>query len=411
MAKYQPGGSVEAKAVSYLNARARHPPSFFAGADWDSTSLGNRSGNLGLAFLNMYTMMFTGRNTPETYGELFSWEEHQPSMNWATNGRGAIPGCGLQILEVQERVYSFLLACCRDLLHDMSEGDLLGAPVQPEPPRLSTAEPGIDSLATVASEAPYRVPAHLDLGRLKELIEGRRTVAEDHIWTLREDPSYFADVVFEMMEHRQEMLPDKLGQKHPLIRPRPSRRFWERIFGFMMADTYFPLVIWDDLLSQITHLQSLTEKYAGKIDPDKDLPAELFDAYLKLWYSLERYFEGPIGSLRTNVPSSPPLRSYYARELDGGDLNKIFVSYSGKARKDPKVHRLLWIFETLWNPQMLVSAGLKTLMDELERTIQEPSIRALITPRVAGMIADLSILAECRHQISLYQPWASTFFQ
>lgn len=57
-------------------------------------------------------------------------------MNWATNGRGTIPGHGLQILEAQERVYDFLSARCRDL-HDMSEEDLLGAPVQPEPPRLS----------------------------------------------------------------------------------------------------------------------------------------------------------------------------------------------------------------------------------------------------------------------------------
>lgn len=30
-----------------------------------------------------------------------------------------------------------------------------------------------------------------------------------------------------------------------------------------------------------------------------------------------------------NVPSFPPLRSYYAREFDGADLNKIFMSYSG----------------------------------------------------------------------------------
>lgn len=53
------------------------------------------------------------------------------------------------------------------------------------------------------------------------------------------------------------MLPDSLGQKHSLIRPRLSKRFWEKIFGFMMADTYFSLVIMDDWLSLITHLQLL----------------------------------------------------------------------------------------------------------------------------------------------------------
>jgi len=29
------------------------------------------------------------------------------------------------------------------------------------------------------------------------------------------------------------------------------------------------------------------------------------------------------------------------------------------------------------------------------------------SPRVTGMIADLSIMAECRHQVSLFQTWAS----
>lgn len=41
------------------------------------------------------------------------------------------PGEGLQVLEIQERLYGFLLACCRDILHDVSEKDLRGAPVQP----------------------------------------------------------------------------------------------------------------------------------------------------------------------------------------------------------------------------------------------------------------------------------------
>ncbi|BCR84490.1 uncharacterized protein ACHE_11892S [Aspergillus chevalieri] len=61
-------------------------------------------------------------------------------------------------------------SCCQDILHDISEEDSRGGPVQPEPPRFSTAEPGIDSLAAVASEAPYRVWAHLDLESFKKLI-------------------------------------------------------------------------------------------------------------------------------------------------------------------------------------------------------------------------------------------------
>lgn len=66
------------------------------------------------------------------------------------------------------------------------------------------------------------------------------------------------------------------------------------------------------------------------------------------------------------------------------------------------------VLRTLWDSQQLHLAGLKTVMDELERALQDdPYVRALVSPRVASMFADLSILAECRHQVSLYQPWAS----
>lgn len=70
-------------------------------------------------------------------------------------------------------------------------------PIQPEPPALSTSETSLALLATVAAEAPYRLPASLNLTRLKAIVAAKRSAAEDHIWSLREDPGYFADVVLE----------------------------------------------------------------------------------------------------------------------------------------------------------------------------------------------------------------------
>jgi hypothetical protein len=49
----------------------------------------------------------------------------------------------------------------------------------------------------VIREAPYRVTALLDIGSLRALVLAHRNEAEDHIWLLREDPGYFAEVVFE----------------------------------------------------------------------------------------------------------------------------------------------------------------------------------------------------------------------
>lgn len=56
------------------------------------------------------------------------------------------------------------------------------------------------------AEAPYRVPAQLDLERIEALPSARKLAAQDHLWALREDPGYFSDTLPEIAEHRPEML-------------------------------------------------------------------------------------------------------------------------------------------------------------------------------------------------------------
>lgn len=49
-------------------------------------------------------------------------------------------------------------------------------------------------------------------------------------------------------------------------------------------------------------------------------------------------------------------------------------------------------------------------MDEVERIVHnDPQTRELLTPRVRSLLSDLSVMAECKQQIALFQPWASTF--
>lgn len=101
-----------------------------------------------------------------------------------------------------------------------------GIPIQPEPPAVSTLETGLSLLATVAAEAPYRLPASLNLSRLKAIVAAKRSAAEDHIWSLREDPGYFADAALVRKEHRRELLPGTEGRQHPLL-----SHIWKRNFG------------------------------------------------------------------------------------------------------------------------------------------------------------------------------------
>ncbi|KAK3804835.1 MAG: hypothetical protein J3Q66DRAFT_361619 [Benniella sp.] len=396
----------------FLNARARNFPSAFSAADHQSFRFAITTGKVSAAFLNEHTMMFTGRNTPETYGQLYSWDENDDAASWLFTERGVHPGFGLLILEVQERIYHFLLECCLQILHDMPRESLMddNSPIEPEPPALSIAEDRSNSLAAVAAMTPYRLPANLNLAHLQDLVAAKRSAAEDHIWSLREDPGYFADFVLGMKEHRQELLPDIKGRQHSLIRPHPSKRFWDRVVGGVITEAYFYLEIWNDLQSQIGKVMSLQQKHEGAIKYDDDLPNELLEAFLELEFSLTQYAKGPIEVLKTIVVASPPLRASFVRLPEEGNSNNIQVVQKPGSAWDKTQSRLMWLFQVLWDDHRRHLCGLSPILDEMERLVEnDPKARNLFSSQVASMVADLSLISECLRQISLYEPWASSF--
>ncbi|KAG0004385.1 hypothetical protein BGZ79_009456 [Entomortierella chlamydospora] len=391
----------------FLNARARNFPSAFSAADHESFRFATTSGKVTAAFLNEYTMMFTGRNTPESYGQLYSWDENDDAASWLFSQRGVHPGYGLQILEVQERIYHFLLECCFQILHEMPRESLAidDSPIESEPPALwcglSRCHRYNGSISSTAS---------LDLARLQNLVAAMRSAIEDHICSLREDPSYFADTMLDMKEHRQETLPDTKGREHSLMRPYPSKRFWDRVAGNVVAEAYQFFELWNNLHSLIGRVMSLKQKYEGTIKYEDDLPKDLLEAFLELEFGLSQYVKGPIEILKTTVVASPPLRASFVRLPEEGSNSIIRVVQKPGSTWDTTQGRLMWLFQTLWDEQQRHLCGLPLILDEMERLVQnDPKTRNLFSSRVASTVADLSLMSECQRQISLYQPWASSF--
>ena len=182
------------------------------------------------------------------------------------------PGQGIIILEMQQRVMQFLVDCCRGILHDIPEPLLLSDqyPPKPNPTLQMETVNGFASLAVMAAEAPYRAPASLDLARLESLLTARMSAAADHIWSLREDPSYFADALSEIKEHRQEMIKDTNGQVHPLFKVHREEILWERVIGNVIANAYLGHEVWAELHRQVQQLQLLQAKYEKDISPAED---------------------------------------------------------------------------------------------------------------------------------------------
>ncbi|KAK5703364.1 hypothetical protein LTR17_022191 [Elasticomyces elasticus] len=173
----------------FLHARGRHTPDWFASADENSAYFTIVTAAHVPRFLNLYTMHF--RKDPKRYGEIIHWGNDMQAFEDMKSRRDMLPGHGLMVLEIQERIYHFLVDCCRAILHDIPASEMTTHkyPMQCEPAINDDVTTGFASLSIMASEAPYRLPAKYDLTPLRSLFSARVAAAEDNIWSLREDPS------------------------------------------------------------------------------------------------------------------------------------------------------------------------------------------------------------------------------
>jgi hypothetical protein len=64
-------------------------------------------------------MLLSGQTTTESYGKLLAWAEHEDAFDMMMNGIGLQPGGGLLVLEIQEKILSFLVQCAEIILHDV----------------------------------------------------------------------------------------------------------------------------------------------------------------------------------------------------------------------------------------------------------------------------------------------------
>lgn len=277
--------------VIFILSRGRNPPSMFARADINATRLGQIGHWIPEpAFVEGHTFFMDG-DTPETYGKLISWRENEEAVNLMVSQRQFSPGEGLRVLELQDRVYPFLVKCCELILHDFVESGSLfddhQVPVSEATTTMATTKTANSSsastvqpsLASISAEAPYRLPANLDLDRLRAILAARLSAAEDHLWALREDPGYFAETIMDWSEHRNDRLPDTRGNPHP-TGPHTTD-FWTRVIRNVIADAYNSFETWSLLHRQVNRMRALKDKYQDQISYDNQLPDEYLIAILK----------------------------------------------------------------------------------------------------------------------------------
>lgn len=275
-------------------------------------------------------MVFFGRThnasiwqIPENYGKGVAWSNDHRAFQWFESGAGLLPGEGLLILKIQQRILEFLVKCYELILRDFSSNisreraDL----TKKEPLHLSSDSNTRVSLASMIAEVPYRIPGRLDLKRLKAIITARRSAAQDHVWALSEDPGYCADTVKDFSNHQCETILNANGESHPLLQ---TSTFWNRTLRCVITNAYGDFIRWDVLYKQLTSLGELAQSYPESTSWDSKVPQEYLDQLLHFKYHLQQMAKNPIQSLKEGVPASL-IFVHFLSESHGIKIRRLLI--------------------------------------------------------------------------------------
>ena len=387
----------------FFNSRGRNLPEVFVHFDILNLHTPVECGAVTVPQIDGYSMQLDGETSPETYGRLVPHGNMTlfAAKKMMSAGIRRVPGDGLLVLEVQEKLLRFLVRCAEAIVHDLLPLTITMPSSQPSVP-LSAIPTDVQwpSVAAAAAEAPYRVPVGFDFARLQVLINAKRFEAEDHVWSLREDPGYFRQYIFDCSEHRKEVLADENGRRHPDF---GKSRFWEKVFSMVLADGYSNLWLWDMAAKRLTKVDALRHHHGSSISPTRKLPVDYEEAFLRFKDIVD---QGRVGMTQLAVQgifASPQLRSHYVCTHRGED----FVV----ARRNP--HRrdyFLWLLGHLGDPEEMDKLGPKVFLDELERIIRSDSATAGVPQKerisawVSNALSDLAIIAEIEDQVYHHQP-------
>ncbi|KAK5720429.1 hypothetical protein LTR17_014986 [Elasticomyces elasticus] len=371
-----------------LKARGRHEPCLFYRSDIDACSVGYAVNGIEEPWLNRHGMVFVDRHDAVSYGELVAWTDKTSAFKLMCEQQSLPPGTGLTVLRVQERILHFLIDCCKEILHDIADPE--DFPVLPEPDLTVDHAEGYASLSALMTEAPYKPPNGIDIIRLKAILLAKSSAAEDHLWSLREDPSYYADTLRELLDHRYEQVKDRSGARHPDL-----QKAREEVVSLKIVET----------------IEEMLPRLGGKISPDTPLPKDLQLEleYFQSW--LECSLRGPLSQLHVAAYSSPPLRAYVERRHPDDPKTRCTGLYPLSLKITRSLSddgspqgQLLWLLDVLLNEGPNTEYGITTIVDELGRLLHvEPEARDMVSPCVATIISDLSVMTECLRQLYPYK--------
>ncbi|TGO37745.1 hypothetical protein BHYA_0090g00350 [Botrytis hyacinthi] len=382
----------------FLNSRGRYSPHLFVHADLYAMHFG----------LNMWEIP-----EPKIYDGLTPWkravifknpdsgkyieflESKERSDEAYASGLGFPPGKAMVVLRAQVFTYQFLVKCCSVILHDIPTllDDNHDFNTVTEPEHISPSSSQRLSLLFSATESLYRPPSQIDFQRIEDLLETRRAAAEDHLWSLREDPSYFAEML------------DAQGKDDCFSSDEDAKGLQVLV---ILEYACISLLLWNNLRDDCRHWRNLEKKYSGEIASDRQLPSEYERAFVCFWDNLGRASDYlRMDTLRREI--------VFSNTFQASVLQDILLDYSVAILGDIKAgaqDKLFFILYELSQNEAILYCSLPDLFDELERyLLANPAEKDRITTLGQSILSDVGIVASIGRDLYLYQPWASTVNQ
>jgi hypothetical protein len=380
----------------FLNARGRNAPMSFARSEHKFNPLAECSPCRPEPEVDKYLLYLSSDPDPLQYGSTITLDKDREKYKHNEDGWYLCMRPALHILYTQERILRFLVACCRHILHDMSAEQWMSADVLDEPSKSELElrdDVGHTTFADSLAIAPYRQRGSLDLPRLRGYIESLAMDAKDHLWALREDPSYFCDTILEVGDYEPALILDDKGRTHPVIDTTHNKL---HVIRDMVAEAYRSLQIWEEMLRVLKELETIC------CDTPKDRFASLMSEFNCRAHAACNVLTVLVC---TYASSAPTMRRLYRRRniMKNGKERPSIVSEPGGCRSMGEKKALL-IFDCFFTEMNKLDDGrIYYVLDNLDMLVQkDETVQALLTPKLARLITQLSLASECAFQYSLW---------
>ena len=369
--------------LQMLDSRTKMPPEHFAWSDSAPFQAAVRMQAVRDDPGFSEVMLLTEQKTRGSYGRLQSLENQAEIEDIIWTGYGFQLGRGLTVLEIQARLYGFLLCMAKLLLHDFDLSSLTADSNIPHTYRKTEQAPEPKewlSIVEINTQTFYGLPQPFSLTNLRRLVVAKRDEAEDSFCTLREDPAFFQTHISlyqsqHIVTQRKILRDETLGLVYK-AGGGALKSAWVHVIHKTCRD----VVTWNSIATEISRLEMLRASLHIDQRPlSKRLPPEYENAMGRFMCMMTFLWRLAVRDLGYVAASSPKLVDYFdfAHSIEHG-FSTVQLKESLEDEWPPILHFLVDIGREETSEFM----GSMSMLEEMQRTVNSDQYHcAPVRPR------------------------------